>query len=64
MTLAAAMYYAEKDLQGNRLFVAKSGRDRKLQRALLQHRDPKNRRLVIEALKKAGRTDLIKTFIH
>jgi hypothetical protein len=30
-----------------------------MQRALLQWKNPNNRRLVIEALKKAGRTDLI-----
>lgn len=63
MTLAAAMYYAEKDIERHKLFVAKSGRDRKLQRALLQYRDPKNRKLVIEALKKAGRPDLMKQFL-
>ena len=30
-----------------------------MQRALMQYRDPKNRALVIEALKAAGREDLI-----
>ena len=30
-----------------------------MQRALIQYRDPKNRALVMEALRKARRTDLI-----
>jgi len=30
-----------------------------MQKALMQHREPKNYRLVYEALKKAGREDLI-----
>ena len=30
-----------------------------MQRALIQYRDPKNRELVLEALEKSGRTDLI-----
>ncbi len=46
LTLAAAMYYAEEDLDGNRIFVAKSFEDRKLQKACLRHHDPRNRALV------------------
>ncbi|MBQ2529104.1 MAG: DUF3362 domain-containing protein, partial [Treponema sp.] len=42
--------------------VARGGRERRLQRALLQFNHPGNRPLVIEALKLAGRTDLIKVF--
>ena len=30
-----------------------------MQRALIQYRNPKNRKLVLEALRRAGRTDLI-----
>jgi hypothetical protein len=30
-----------------------------IQRALMQYRDPKNRKLILEGLKSAGRTDLI-----
>jgi hypothetical protein len=37
------------------------GREKQIQRALLQYRDPKNRSLVIEGLKAAGREDLIGT---
>ena len=33
--------------------------EKAMQRALIQYRDPKNRALVVEALHKAGREDLI-----
>ncbi|WP_241159106.1 YgiQ family radical SAM protein [Adlercreutzia sp. ZJ141] len=41
------------------IFVPKSPHEKALQRALIQYRNPKNRDLVCEALRKAGRTDLI-----
>lgn len=41
------------------VYVAKSEHDKKLQRALLQYFNSKNRKLVEEALIKAGRRDLI-----
>jgi uncharacterized radical SAM protein YgiQ len=37
------------------------GQEKKIQRALMQYRDPKNRKHVIEGLTAAGRTDLIGT---
>ncbi len=39
--------------------MPKSPHEKVLQRALIQYRNPKNRELVIEALRKAGREDLI-----
>ncbi|HBL41245.1 MAG TPA: YgiQ family radical SAM protein, partial [Ruminococcaceae bacterium] len=41
------------------VYVAKDEHDKALQRAMLQYFNPKNRKLVVEALRKAGRTDLI-----
>ena len=41
------------------VYVPKSPHEKALQRALVQYRDPKNRALVLEALRLAGRTDLI-----
>ena len=35
------------------------GREKKVQRAMMQYRDPRNRELVMEGLKAAGRSDLI-----
>ena len=46
------------------LYVCKGARERKLQRALLQFNKSENRPLVLEALKKAGRTDLAKVLLH
>ena len=42
-----------------RVFVPKSPHDKALQRALIQYRDPKNYELVLEALRRAGRLDLV-----
>lgn len=59
-TASTVMYYTGKDpLTGKEVYVSTDYREKKLQRALLQYRRPENRALVIEALKKAGREDLI-----
>jgi len=59
-SLSTAMYYSEVDPRTLKpIFVAKSQKDKSLQRALLQYRNPKNYELVYEALKIAGREDLI-----
>ncbi len=41
------------------IYVPKNPHEKALQRALIQYRDPKNRDLVREALRRAGREDLI-----
>jgi uncharacterized radical SAM protein YgiQ len=59
-TLATAMYHSGIDpLSGEAVHVAKGAIERSMQRALLQYNKPENRKLVIEALRAAGRTDLI-----
>ena len=59
-TLATVMYFTGLDPRTMEpVLVAKSPHEKALQRALIQYRDPKNRPLVEEALRKAGRTDLI-----
>lgn len=59
-TISTAMYYTELDPYTlEKVFVAKTPRDKALQRALMQYFNPKNYDLVYEALKKAGRGDLI-----
>lgn len=59
-TLATTMYYTELDpLTFKPVYVAKDLEEKKLQRALLHYKKPENRRLVIQALKKAKREDLI-----
>ena len=52
MTRSGAAYHTEKDpLTGKKLYVAKNFRERKMHRALVQYKDPKNTPLVREALK-------------
>ncbi|WP_346354268.1 YgiQ family radical SAM protein [Azotosporobacter soli] len=57
---ATCMYYTGVDpLTGERVYVARTPQEKRLQRALLQYRDPKNREMVYEALIKGNRRDLI-----
>ncbi len=59
-SLATCMFYTGLDpASGTGLYVPRGGHEKALQRALLQYRRPENRDLVLEALKKAGREDLI-----
>ncbi len=56
-TLATTMYYTGIDpLSGKAVYVAKSPQEKAMQRALMQWRNPKNRRLIEEALRLTGRT--------
>lgn len=58
-SLSTAMYYTGYNpLTMERVHVPK-GREKQMQRALLQYRNPKNHELVREALLKCGRRDLI-----
>jgi len=59
-TLATCMWYTGIDPRSMKpVFVPKTPHDKALQRALMQWRKPQNRRLVLEALEKTGRQDLI-----
>ena len=59
-TISTCMYYTGIDPRTKKpVYVAKTPREKGLQRALLQWKRPEKRRLVIEALKEAGREDLI-----
>jgi len=59
-TLSTCMYHTGiHPLTGEKVYVAKTAHEKRLQRALLQYRDPKNADLVREALYKAGRPDLV-----
>ena len=61
-SISTAMFYTGiNPYTMEEVYVPKSAHDKALQRALLQYFLPKNRPLVIEALKKAHRTDLIGT---
>ena len=59
-TISTCMYYTGADPRTMQpVYVPRRAHDKALQRALIQYRDPKNHKLVVEALQKAGRQDLI-----
>ena len=59
-TISTCMYHTGLDPRTMRpVYVPKTEREKNMQRALLQFRNPKNRSLVVAALKQAGREDLI-----
>ena len=54
------MYYTELDPRTMKpLYVPKTLREKAMQRALLQWKRPQNKNRVLEALRQAGREDLI-----
>ena len=59
-TLSTCMYYTGYDPRTmEKVYVPKDPKEKAMQRALIQYRNPKNYELVVQALEKAGRTDLI-----
>lgn len=59
-TMSTVMYYTGIDpITMKKVYVCKNPHEKAMQRALIQYRNPKNYELVLEALKAAGREDLI-----
>lgn len=59
-TISTCMYYTGYDPRTmEQVYVPTNPHEKAMQRALIQYRNPKNYELVTEALKAAGRTDLI-----
>ncbi len=59
-TLSTCMYYTGLDPRTMKpVYVPKSREEKRMQRALLQYRNPRNYDIVYEALTLAGREDLI-----
>ena len=59
-TISTCMYYTGVDPRTmEKVYVPVNPHEKAMQRALIQYRNPKNYDLVIEALRKAGREDLI-----
>ncbi len=59
-SISTCMYYTGLDPRTmTEVYVPKTYEEKQMQRALLQYRNPKNYNLVLKALKKAGREDLI-----
>lgn len=64
-SLATCMYYTELNpYTMEKLYVAKGGHERKLQRALLQFNKRENKNLVLEALQKINKTKYAKDLLH
>ena len=54
LTLSGVIYYTQEDpFSGKSVYVAKTFRERKMQRALIQYRNPANRPLIREAFEAA-----------
>lgn len=59
-TISTCMYYTGVDPRTmKQVYVPKTPHEKAMQRALIQYRNPQNYDLVMEALKKAGRMDLV-----
>lgn len=59
-TLSTCMYYTGVDPRTmTPVYVPKNPHEKAMQRALIQYRNPQNYEMVLEALRIAGRTDLI-----
>ena len=59
-TISTCMYYTGVDPRDmSKVYVPKNPHEKAMQRALMQYKDPKNYDLVLEALKKTGRMDLV-----
>lgn len=63
MTASGCMYHTEKDpFTGKKVYVAKGLRERKMQRAIIQYKNPENKRYVIEILRSLDKMHLIRKF--
>ena len=59
-TLSTCMYYTGiNPLDGKSVYVPKDPHEKAIQRALMQYKNPANRKLVLEGLQRAGRMDLV-----
>ena len=59
-TISTCIYYTGVDPRAMKeVYCPRTPHEKAMQRALIQYRNPKNYRLVMEALKEAGREDLV-----
>lgn len=64
MTLSGCIYHTGSDpFTGETVYVPRTFRERKMQRALIQYRNPSNRKLIREALRELGEEHLVKRFL-
>ncbi|MDD5613524.1 MAG: YgiQ family radical SAM protein [Candidatus Omnitrophica bacterium] len=64
MTVSASMYYTAKNpFTGKSVYVARNFGERMMQRALLQYKEPRNKKYIIKALALLCREELKKVFL-
>ena len=59
LTLSTAMYVSGTDLRGKKIHIPRSRSEKRLQAALLQYYQPRNRKLMSRFLQQNGHTDLL-----
>ena len=64
LTLATAMYVSGRDTQGNKIHVPKGQGEKKLQLALLQYHDSRNRRMLVNYLSGRNRNKLLAKIVN
>ncbi len=64
LTLATAMYVSGTDPAEQSIHVPRSRKEKRLQAALLQYYDPRNKKLISDFLKEHRRTDLLPKINH
>lgn len=60
LTASAAMFASGCDLKGEEIFVPRGNKEKRLQAALLQYFEPRNKKVVNEFLRRIRRNDLIR----
>jgi hypothetical protein len=64
LSLSGCIYYTEKHpLSGEKIYVPKTFRERKMHRALIQYRNPTNRKFIHEALRIMKKEHLLGLFM-
>ena len=63
MTISGCMYYTKSDpFTGKAIYVATALRERKIQRALIQYKQERNKMYIVEALRQLNKMNLISRF--
>ncbi len=65
MTRATAIYYTGKDpITGEKIYCARTAKEKSMQRAFMHFKDRRNKKLVMEALKILDREELAKELLY
>jgi radical SAM superfamily enzyme YgiQ (UPF0313 family) len=59
LTLSTAMYVSGTDPKGKQIHIPRSRKEKRLQAALMQYYQPRNRKLLSQFLQQPGHTDLL-----